>query len=116
MYGENRSKTWKLINEIAKRKRNSDRTIKCMTDKHGTKLEDPTKIANCLNEHFSSVGEKMASHFNDMDESARKNPLDYINENNRNSMYLAKTDTAEICRLILSLDVRKSCGYDQIRS
>ena len=62
----------------------------------------------------AQLGKKMAAQFNDMDESDRKNPLDYINENNRNSMYLAKTDATEIIRLILSLDVRKSCGYDQI--
>ena len=85
-----------------------------MVHEHGTKLEDPSKIADCLNKHFSSVGEKMASKFDNSSGSDLKNPLDYITENNRNSMYLTNVDASEICRLILNLDVKKSCGYDQI--
>ena len=59
-YGNDKSKTWRLINEISKRKRRTNCSIKVLRNDIGEKLTDPLLIANCLNKHFSSVGEKMA--------------------------------------------------------
>ena len=58
VYGNDKSKTWQLINEISHRKRRSSCTIKRMKDLGGNVLEDPTEIANCLNNHFGTVGQK----------------------------------------------------------
>ena len=76
LYGNNKSKIWRLINDISKRKRASNSNIKALVDKNGRKLTDPTLITKCLNEHFSSVGENMAEKFNKTDIS--KDPTDFI--------------------------------------
>ena len=56
-------KIWRLVKEITKRKRATKTSIKALIDKNGVKLHDPMLIANSLNEHFSTVGKKMASKF-----------------------------------------------------
>ena len=40
LYGQNKSKTWRLVNEIAKRKRKSSISIKSLLDKRGNRLDD----------------------------------------------------------------------------
>ena len=78
LYGHDKSKTWKLINEVSKRKRNTKSlTISSIVDKNGVRLEDSSKIANCLNNHFSSVGSKMANNIESQN-IVSKDPLEYI--------------------------------------
>ena len=60
IYGNDKSKIWQLINEISHCKRKSGCSIKRMKDLDGNYLEDPTEIANCLNNHFGTIGQKMA--------------------------------------------------------
>ena len=55
LYGQNKSKTWKLVNEISKRKRKSNIAIKSLIDKDGNRLEDDKEKANCLNGHLTSI-------------------------------------------------------------
>ena len=57
-YGNDKSKIWRLVKEITNRKKSTNNTIKVIVDKAGRKLRDPKLIANSLNEHFSTVGEK----------------------------------------------------------
>ena len=59
LYGNNKSKAWMLVNEIASYKRKKATTIKRMVDKNGKKLKDSTDIANCLNDFFATIGKKM---------------------------------------------------------
>ena len=47
LYGHNKSKTWKLINDIAQRKRKTGPQIKTLKDTNGVLLESPKKIADC---------------------------------------------------------------------
>ena len=54
-YGNDKSKTWQLINNIMKRKKKSRTVIKSLRDKNGVKISEPNEIANCLNDHFSTV-------------------------------------------------------------
>ena len=75
-YGNDKSKIWRLVNEITKRKKINNHSIKSLLDKKGNKLRDPKLIANALNEHFSTVGKNMASKF--MNNTITKDPLDYI--------------------------------------
>ena len=56
LYGNNKSKTWQLVNEITSYKRKKVRAIKSMVDKNGKKLKDSTSIANCLNDFLANVG------------------------------------------------------------
>ena len=115
VYGNNKAKTWQLINEISHRKRKSSCNIKRMTDADGNLLEDPTDIANCLNTHFGTVGQKMANKFDDIDPSRLKDPLSLIKkEENQNSMVMFPTNANEVLTLISKLNNKKSSGYDSI--
>ena len=110
-YGQDKSKTWKFINEISKRKRNSKTSIKSIIDANGNQLESASGIANCLNKHFSSIGKTMASQF----DSDSTDPMEYITEEtNRTLSYLLNTNVAEIRKLISELNQKKSCGFDHI--
>ena len=59
-YGHDKAKTWQHVNEIMKRKRKARSSIKKIRNKEGEDISDLEGIANCLNEHFSSVGKNMA--------------------------------------------------------
>ena len=76
-HGQNKSKTWLLINEITQRKRNRSCSIKCMVNEDKVKLEDSASIADCLNNHFGTVGQKLASKL-DSENVKTKDPLEYI--------------------------------------
>ena len=111
-YGQNKSKTWKLINQIGKRKRKSTCTIHSLHNKRGHKISDTKGITDILNKHFGTIGEDMASKFNDS--SIAKDPIDFIPQEANKSILLSSTDVAEIMKLILKLDNKKACGYDHI--
>ena len=113
LYGQNKSKTWKLINDIAHRKRKAGPSIKSLRDSNGVLLEDPKQIADCLNNHFTSIGQKMADKINDRNLS-NIDPLSYITHDVNNSMFLRFTSTYEISERISKLDNKKSSGYDLI--
>ena len=111
-YGNDKSKIWRLVKEITNKKKSTNNTIKVIVDKAGRKLRDPKLIANSLNEHFSSVGEKMASEF--VNNADSKDPLDYVSTNIENSFVPALTDVSEILKLIMKLRDKKASGYDAI--
>ena len=111
-YGNDRSKIWRLVKEITKRKKITNSSIKAVTDKDGNKLHDQKLIADSLNEHFSTIGEKMASEFETGANS--KNPLDYITAEVKNHFTPLPTNISEILKLILKLNDKKASGYDCI--
>ena len=55
LYGHNKGKVWKLINEISNRKRKKSKSIKCIHDKNGKAIKDPLKIPNYFNHHFAEI-------------------------------------------------------------
>ena len=113
IYGADKAKTWKLINEICHRKRKSGCNIKRLINSEGVTLDDPTDIANCLNDHFGTVGEKMAMKIDDVNHDNLKDPIDLIKkERNTKSMVLFPTDETELENIISKMDNKKSCGYD----
>ena len=72
------------------------------------KVDDPLGIANCLNEHFSSVGKRMASEIDkEIDPRVIKNPLDYLPKTVKNSLYFSDIDVSEILSLISKLVLKK---------
>ena len=111
-YGNNKSKIWRLINEISNRKRKMKNNIKVLVDKDGRKLTEPTLITKCLNEHFSTVGQNMAEKFKNVE--SNKNPIDYITENIPHCAEFLPTTDDEISKHIMSLENKKACGYDLI--
>ena len=78
IYGADKAKTWKLINEISHRKRNSGCTIKRLVNSDGNVLETSAEIADCLNSHFGSVGSKLAKKYDEMDCNQLKDPISFI--------------------------------------
>ena len=113
-YGQDKSKTWRLINEISKRKRNEKRSIKNMVCKNGVKLESRPDIAEYMNTHFASVGKSMAAEYENPSNTNLLDPLEYKSNKPSHLMYLSKTVLSEIKDLIQNLDEKKSCGFDQI--
>ena len=108
----NKSKIWRMVNEISNRKRSSKNSVTTIVDKEGRQLTDPLHIANCLNEHFSSMGEKMAEKFS-MSENS-KGPLDYVKCPESIIAEFNPTTEDEVFELIQKLKNNKACGYDLI--
>ena len=113
-YGNDKSKTWQHINEIMKRKKKSRTVIKSIRDKNGIKITEPKKIADCLNEHFSTVGKTMAEKLNDQE--GLRDPLDYIKKRIEESIEMPDSTTSEILKLIIDIDAKKACGFDEINN
>ena len=111
-YGADKSKTWRYINEIMKRKRKSKTSIKMVKDKNGDEVTDRDEICNCMNEHFSTIGKNMA----EACPVCGKDPLDYLSKRVEENIELTETKRAEILELILSQDTKKACGYDEINN
>ena len=114
LYGHDKSKTWKLINEISQRKRKCSHSgIKSLRIKNGIIIKDPSEIANCLNDHFSGVGGLMAQEI-ESNSPNTKDPISYIRKNVDRSMFMNFTNSAEISEGINKLQNKKSSGYDLI--
>ena len=105
---------WQLINELSMRKNKKKTSIKSLKNKNGETLSAPNEIADCLNEHFGSVGKEMAEKFENCENDVVNDPLEYVCVEQTESMYLYETDEYEIMRLISSLQAGKACGYDHI--
>ena len=114
LYGRDKSKTWRLINEITNYKKKKSTIIKSIIDKTGQLLTDPTDIANSLNDHFGSIGSFMAQKFDNIDSSRLKNPLSYISKNVQNSLFLHAPTCDEISKDIDKLVDSSSCSYDLV--
>ena len=56
-------KTWEALNNLLNRKTKKSRQVNAIKDfNNGSKINrNPQRLANILNEHFASVGEKLAS-------------------------------------------------------
>ena len=80
LYGNDKSKAWQLVNDIANYKKKTKTNVKNMVDENGNKLTNSIDIANCLNNHFATVGSKMAQKFDDINSSRLKDPLSYISK------------------------------------
>ena len=58
-----------------------------MVNEDGVSLRDSAGIADCLNKHFGTVGEKLASELNP-ENNESKDPLDYIQMQVKHSVFL----------------------------
>ena len=106
LYGQNKSKMWKMINEICRRKRKKPVSITNITDHSGKEYDNPIDIANCLNDHFSSIGSNMAKEIEKSNPNIR-DPLSYITDYYEKSLYISGTNPEEVYRLIYKLDINK---------
>ena len=106
-YGHDKSKTWGLINEISKRSRRKKASIKCLKGENGSKINTAAGIANRLNNHFSSVGQKMADAFENLDNDQETDPIHYISTDVDQDFVLRNTNCDEVTKKIKSLDEKK---------
>ena len=103
-----------MINEISQRKRKSRHSgIKTLKDKNGIITEDPSKIANSLNDHFSGIGGLMAQEI-ESNSPNTTDPISYVRKNVGRSMFMNFTNSAEISDGICKLQNKKSSGHDLI--
>ena len=114
LYGQDKAKTWQLVNEISNRKRKKGAKIKSVKNKKGNILSDSTSIADCFNEHFSTVGKNMSKKFLELDQSMLKDPLSFISKEVTNSILLCSTNCLEISKLLSKLNNKSSSAYDLI--
>ena len=74
--------------------------------KDGSRITDPTKMANIFNQYFINVG-------SNVDKSVpmtKRSPLSYLKGRNSESLFLAQVTSEEIEIIIYSLDKNKSTG------
>ena len=106
----NPRKIWKTITPFYTRKTKSvDFPSEIKVDE--SIIDDPTEVANCLNKHFCSVGEKPAQKVQNLNEINYKT---YLKDPVSSSIFLHPTQVSEVCNAIMSLNSYKSPGYDNI--
>ena len=107
---KNRKKTWETVNEITNHKVRKRTQILSMKGKNGQVFRKNKEIANCLNEHFNSIGHKLASEITPtISENTTLEPPD-------NSIYMFDTFDEEIRKLIDRLKINKAPGLDGINN
>ncbi len=109
------AKTWRLINELIQKKKKKANTVTYLVDEEGTRIEKDDKKCDCYNQHFSTIGKKMAAISRNLKLANLKNPLDYLsNLNVQESAFFSNTSKSEILDILTNLNPKKSCGYDLI--
>ena len=107
----NKRKEWEIVNEITRYKSRKKSNIHSLKGDDGRILRNDVDIANCLNEHFNSIGEKMGNKFTKLDGDLKA--VENI-ERCCNSIYLRRTTVEEIEKLIRLLKSSKASGIDGI--
>ena len=100
---------WRTLGSIISNK-NKDSKINKL--KVNTKtINDPKNIANTLNDFFTDIGPRLANKFQNINQNRF---LKFMGESCKQSMYMHKTNSAEIEKLISNLDSKKSPGFDEL--
>ena len=106
---------WLTLNDIMRRKcsRGKQIEINSLLDENKKEHIKPLEIANTLNDHFNSIGGKMAKKVNPKNKRV-KDPLDYINKSPFQSIYLFPSNVSEIIKIIREINTKKATGPDDI--
>ena len=100
---------WRTLGSIISNK-NKDSKIKKL--KVNTKtINDPKNIANTINDFFTDIGPRLANKFQNINQNRF---LKFMGESCKQSMYMHKTNSKEIQKLINKLDSKKSPGFDEL--
>lgn len=99
--------TWKGINSILSKAKNTANTTKIFIDETG--ISDPEAISKAFNKHFTDIGQKVAAQIASSDNTN----LDHIQHCN-DEFELHKVSRLQVSRLIDKLSIRKSSGLDNI--
>lgn len=102
-------KLWKLINVLLKGQNDKSSIIREINGKNGL-VRDPTGICNELNDHFATVGSKVAEKI----KPVSSDHTQYLQNRFLESMLLTNVSEREIEKLIESLPNKTSGGVDKI--
>ena len=78
--------------------RSKKASIKYLENENGSKINTASGIANRLNNHFSSIGQKMADAFENQDMDQGKDPINYISTDVDQDFVLRSTNCAEVIK------------------
>ena len=116
-YGNDKSKTWRYVNELMKRKRKTQSSIKNIRNPEGEMISDENEVVDCFADYFGSVAKNLATDSNSNENSETLiDPLQYIPSRVQEDFEFCDTTTAEILDVILSQDIKKASGYDDINN
>ena len=100
--------TWNFINLLL-RKRKRKPTLPQTIKVDGQTFTSLEKICDKMNQHFATIGEKLAAKSINHDQS--KNHLNFLGKRYLSSIVLQPTDAYEIVEITSSLNDHKSPGY-----
>ena len=100
---------WKTLGSIISNKKKETKINKLNINNQI--INDPTQIANAMNNFFTNIGPDLAKKFQN---TSGSNFMKYMGESNKHSMYMFKTNSNEVSKLISNLKNKKSSGFDEI--
>ena len=103
-------RTWQTINELTSRKSNTPSIKELIVN--GVSINKTTDLANAFNEHFSSIGPKLA---NEIPSAANgdNSCLDYLNITDQRFCF-TPTNSSQVFSLLNKLSKSKATGLDKI--
>jgi len=102
-------KTWKTINNVIGRNKQSKVQSKFVNSK-GENITNPQTISNDFNDFFVNIGPKLASKI----KSNGKKYYDYMKNPVQDSFFMSPITEEEIIKIISKFDQNKSPGHDDI--
>ena len=105
-------KTWRIINELTSRKceKKSVDSLKL----NGISITNPIDLSNEFNNHFSTIGSKLAREISPSPEEDN-NYLKYLSGSDTDKSFQLSTVTiAQVCSALNNVDVSKATGLDKI--
>ena len=103
-------KTWQAINKALKRGGKSLVRPEHLLLSDGTKSKSEKIIANILNKHFTSIGEKLADKLTE----TNSDPISLMGDKNSKSIFLDEIKLHEVLEEISNIDPKKAMGCDEI--
>ncbi len=107
----NQRKTWNIINDLTSRKRHNFHINEISNN--GSLITDPNELSNEFNEHFVTIGPKLADTivYNDNNRSY----MDYLNPVDDGLNFQMKTTTSsKVFSMLSKLSESKATGLDKI--
>ena len=103
--------TWRIVNELMSRKSHkcviSELKLPC-----GNSIYDSHELSNAFNDHFSSIGPKLANDIHANEDNSSH--LDYLAETGHCTFELKPTSVSKVLLLLSRLCESKSTGLDRI--
>ena len=101
---------WKGIKNIVSLKSNNLDSISYLTDKNGSQMKDPVKVANQFQIFFTSVADDITQKI----PRNPRSPLSYLANPNQESFFIFPSTSDEVSDILKSLKNGKSSGPNSI--